>query len=136
MIARSRLVAFVFVAALAGAAGPVGAAGRDDPLHAFMVKRLGDACGDDAERLARFEPRMVVVHALVDQTSLPSGWARARVLRPLLGGARPGNVLFLAHRGGGGASRAHLTAGKEYLLSMFRHGNVLVVDRALECQNA
>jgi hypothetical protein len=79
---------------------------------------------------------MIVVHAVIDQTSQPAGWARARVLRPLLGGVRAGALLPMSHfrQGSGGARGAHFVEGKEYLISMYRYRNVYVVDRALECQ--
>ena len=128
----------VLAAAFAGFAAPAGAAGEGADLHALMVKNLGDACRVDRERLARFEPRMIVVHALVDQTTLRSGWARAKVIKPVLGGMDRGMLLPMVnrHRGIGGAPGAHLVEGKQYLISMFRYRNVLVVDRALECQGA
>ena len=131
MIRHTRLVTLVLAAALLSQAGHAGAADYAD-LHAYMVRKLGDSCVVGRERLARFEHRMIVVHAVVDQTSLPSGWARAKVLRPVLGGLRAGAVLPMAQPPLG----VRLVKGKEYLISMFRYGGILVVDRALECSGA
>lgn len=117
---------------LASFALPAGAQVKANDLHGYMMGKIdAGSCAVDHAPLARFEPRMVVVHALVDQKSLPGGWARAKVLQPILGGTRPGVVIPLAT---GSARGALFVEGKEYLISMFRYGNVYVVDRALECQ--
>ena len=136
MVPHSRLGAGLFAALLAGLATSVAAADRPIDLHAVMMSKLDGSCRLDRQRLARFEPRMVVVHAVIDQTSLPGGFARARVLRPVLGGTDAGELLPMANfrPSIGGGRGAHLVEGKEYLISMYRSGNLYVVDRALECQ--
>lgn len=117
-------------------AAPAGARDQAIDLHAEMVGKLDGSCRVDQARLAQFQPRMIVVHAVIDQTSLPAGWARAKVLNPLLGGIRAGALLPMSHfrQAVGGGRGAHLVEGKEYLISMYRSQDVYVVDRALECQ--
>lgn len=133
---RSHLRPVLLASLLAVFAGPAVAQVKSIDLHAYMVGKLNGACRVDQERLAKFEPRMVVVHALIDQTTLPRGWARAKVLQPVLGGTEVGDLLPMSHfkPGIGGARGANLVEGKEYLISMYRHRNWYVVDRALECQ--
>jgi hypothetical protein len=132
MVVHTHLRPVLLAGILAFFALPAGAQVKAADLHGYMVSKIdAGSCAVDRARLARFEPRMVVVHALVDQKSLPGGWARAKVLQPILGGTRPGVLLPLAI---GGARGARFVEGKDYLISMFRYGNVYVVDRALECQ--
>lgn len=129
MILRSAHRPILLALMLAAIAVPAGAKDKGVDLHAVMVGKLDGSCRLDSKRLARFEPRMIVIHAVIDQTSLPTGWARARVLRPVLGGVRAGALLPVAHGYG-----ARFVAGKEYLISMYRFNNVYVVDYALQCQ--
>ena len=111
---------------------------RDDfaDLRAYMTARLDGTCKVAPDRLARMEPRMAVVHAVVEQTSLPSGWARLKVLKPVLGGLDAGQLVPVSHfrPGLGGGRGASFVEGKEYLISMYAYRNHYIVDRALECQ--
>lgn len=127
MITRNALLPSLLAGVLAVCAIPAVAAEKTIDLHAEMVGKMSGACQVDSTMLARMEPRMVVVHAVIDQTSLPVGGARARVLQPLLGGMKSGALLPMVHRQG-------LVKGNEYLISMYRQGSIFVVDRALKCQ--
>ena len=136
MILRSLPSSVVMALAAATLAAP--AVARDDgaDLRAAMTAKLDGACKVAPERLARMEPRMAVVHAVVEQTSLPSGWARLKVLKPVLGGLDVGERVAVSHfkPGLGGGRGARFIQGKEYLISMYASRHHYIVDRALECQ--
>ena len=129
---RSALVALV----AATLAAPAAARDETANLRAAMTAKLDGTCKVAPERLARMEPRMAVVHAIVEQTSLPSGWARLKVLKPVLGGLNVGERVPVSHfkPGIGGGRGARFVDGKEYLISMYAYRNHFIVDQALECQ--
>jgi hypothetical protein len=136
MILRSPQRSVMIALLAVGLATPALAGDVTADLRATMAAKLDGACKVAPEKLARMEPRMAVVHAVVEQTSLPSGWARLKVLKPVLGGLDRGERVPVSHfrRGLGGGQGAHFVEGKEYLISMYAFRNFYIVDRALECQ--